>query len=932
MPKDNEYELERQKTIAENRALLDSLGLDSGGEAKLHLTPAPKPKPAATRKRKAPPAKVEREPRRRSGRIAGLEADGYEAALKQAVEEKAVEEARVRDRRPRRQMMPIAEMHEEDLPPVKAEDESEEAKVERAREEERAKELEAFLTDIAEKKAARTFPSMKDSAHDAYADADALPAEVARLKDAFKGMVLSANAKVTTERVFSMVVHPEPTKNLVLVGDKYGQLGIWDALGPSFTEADEGEDTEGRVWRVQAHAKNSISCMKVDPIAGSSLYSSSYDCSLRKLDFATCVSTEQFAFDDDDMLITHFDLTPSGQEAWLVDKNGGISHCDFREGGERRRWVVQEGGRAAKLGGVSVNPLQPHLICTAGNDQHLRIWDVRHLGRITPKAAESLAPPEDRPDEALDTFPTSSIPVERIENYMQGSKGKGLLRAAYQHGKSCSAAYWDPTGRRILTTSYDDKLRIWTLNPQSFILDQPLPVTQFKPSKSIIHNCQTGRWLTILRANWSLNTDYMPHFTVGNMKRTLDVFAATGDKIVALWAEGHIRSLQSTHLILRSSDLDPTSLPSLSDDTRTLVIADSGYRALSALLPLLPSSTLLVVPIAHKDPAPDSVHRHARRIVCAGRLDAEARAAIVGNGMMWLGERIGLAAEYRVLEEGLVAVQTAIAAEACASARALGVTSQVAYDYMMASQGRSWSIEHQGPTMLELENSPPGLTLSTARAALRISITLAASLSPPVPTPMRSAAWQAYISTASWHRDPHTSGTDPSATVVNSYPSPGRIAEQLAGPGHSVDAPRRLEIIRRLLRHANAAVLAETLGLASGLGMQVGDVVQCLAQGPGGSWVLDTMGEAMRCLRAGERLADIDIRSPDRSLDRAVSRTRRDQTSVATALEELSSVLDVMNSIPLAMPVAASAQQVFVLATAQGLGDEDEVAITRLWA
>lgn len=55
------------------------------------------------------------------------------------------------------------------------------------------------------------------------------------------------------------------------------------------------------------------------------------------------------------MLITHFDLTPSGQDAWMVDKNGGISHCDFREGGERRRWVVQEEGRAAKLGGISVN-------------------------------------------------------------------------------------------------------------------------------------------------------------------------------------------------------------------------------------------------------------------------------------------------------------------------------------------------------------------------------------------------------------------------------------------------------------------------------------------------------------------------------------------------------------------------------------------------
>jgi len=56
------------------------------------------------------------------------------------------------------------------------------------------------------------------------------------------------------------------------------------------------------------------------------------------------------------MLITHFDVVPSGQEIWLADKNGGISHCDMRQRKEaRRRWVVQEEGRAAKLGGLSIN-------------------------------------------------------------------------------------------------------------------------------------------------------------------------------------------------------------------------------------------------------------------------------------------------------------------------------------------------------------------------------------------------------------------------------------------------------------------------------------------------------------------------------------------------------------------------------------------------
>lgn len=197
----------------------------------------------------------------------------------------------------------------------------------------------------------------------------------------------------------------------------------------------------------------------------------------------------------------------------------------------------------------------PHLLATAGNDQHLRIWDTRHLRKLNPKAAETIPPPE-REDGAapyVDTHCESSIPYERVQSYMDSKSGKGLLRGSFQHGKSCSAAYWDPFGRRILTTSYDDKLRgesaslllspdvpltdgaVFSVNPQQLMFDTPLPAAQFRPAKQIAHNCQTGRWLTILRAQWSASTDFAPHFSVGNMKRRLDVFAAGGERVVSLW-------------------------------------------------------------------------------------------------------------------------------------------------------------------------------------------------------------------------------------------------------------------------------------------------------------------------------------------------------------------------------------------------------------
>lgn len=54
---------------------------------------------------------------------------------------------------------------------------------------------------------------------------------------------------------------------------------------------------------------------------------------------------------------------------------------------------------------------------------------------------------------------TLDFEADIVNHYASGDSGKGLFRAEHPHNKSVSSAYWDPRGRQIVSTSYDDTLR-----------------------------------------------------------------------------------------------------------------------------------------------------------------------------------------------------------------------------------------------------------------------------------------------------------------------------------------------------------------------------------------------------------------------------------------------------------------------------------------
>ena len=166
----------------------------------------------------------------------------------------------------------------------------------------------------------------------------------------------------------------------------------------------------------------------------------------------------------------------------------------------------------------------------------IRIWDVRKLGKL-----------------ALETSDSLEFDSEAVQKFVDSDAGHGSFRGEWRHGKSVSSAYWDPRGRSIVSTSYDDTIRsepfldddhlhslnnvtVWGYGPSVLESDEPFP--SLRPQAQVQHNCQTvgvflptsrvlqseitqGKWLTILRAQWSPNPDVFPHYTVGRFACSL---------------------------------------------------------------------------------------------------------------------------------------------------------------------------------------------------------------------------------------------------------------------------------------------------------------------------------------------------------------------------------------------------------------------------
>ncbi|KAI9658688.1 MAG: hypothetical protein M1821_002248 [Bathelium mastoideum] len=482
----SDYELQRQEKIAKNQALLKQLNLEA---ASAGIAPKPKPVNSTSKpqKRKPTEKKIKEEvvPRRTSSRLKGIVADSEVAKRKAEEEREAIEEAN----RAKRQRISDDLNLSDIVVAGKSWDQAGN-----------------FLRNVGPANPGeRTF-----SGQDIKETTDK---ELRALREKMSGLQLWQDfepnrIKITPERIYSLGFHPTVDKPLVFAGDKLGNLGLFDGSQnlPQVKQEDnedeeEDEDAEPEITTFKTHTRT-ISAMHFSPTESNILYTASYDSSIRKLDLAKGMAVEVYAPSDRgiDAPISGVDIPRTDPHMiYFTTLDGQFGMHDMRTSSDDAE-LLQSSEK--KIGGFSLHPAQPHFIATASLDRTLKLWDLRKISG-------------------------------------KGDSRRPALIGEHESRLSVSHAAFNSAGQ-VATASYDDTVKIYDFSDAAeWKPGVALAEEQMKPATIVPHNNQTGRWVTILRAQWQAQPqDSVQRFVIGNMNRFVDIYTSTGQQLAQLGGEG----------------------------------------------------------------------------------------------------------------------------------------------------------------------------------------------------------------------------------------------------------------------------------------------------------------------------------------------------------------------------------------------------------
>ncbi|EGE00805.1 WD repeat-containing protein [Trichophyton tonsurans CBS 112818] len=477
----SDFEKQRLANIAERDALLKKISLEAQSAGLLSKTPAPKA--GQSQRKKAAPKRAKREkdaapvPRRSSARLAGITPDS-EIAKRKAEEAYEAEKLQIEAKRRR-----VAGDLRMDEIGVKGKWE--------------ALTLDSLATS-GPAKYERTFGD-EDIKKTTNKDLKIMREKMSGLNlwDAWE----PNRIRITSERIYTMLFHPTESKPLIFAGDKIGNLGILDASqdGPG-----DDEEQDPVITTIKPHSRP-LAAMYIHSSTPSKLYTASYDSSIRQLDLEKSVATEAYVADDSGL--SGVDMSPEDPHTlYFSTLNGVVGRYDTRNNASKPdsstnddesysadEWQLADN----KIGGFSICPTKPQYIATASLDRTMKVWDLRFLSKKTPRAvAEHISP------------------------------------------LSVSHAAFNSVGQ-IATSSYDNTVKLYNFGTFDLKSRKSTETLTIEPDAVIDHNCQTGRWVTILRPQWqAAPQSSVQRFCIANMNRFVDIYTAKGEQLAQLGGEG----------------------------------------------------------------------------------------------------------------------------------------------------------------------------------------------------------------------------------------------------------------------------------------------------------------------------------------------------------------------------------------------------------
>ncbi|XP_021891790.1 protein DAMAGED DNA-BINDING 2 [Carica papaya] len=249
--------------------------------------------------------------------------------------------------------------------------------------------------------------------------------------------------KYHSRRITCLEFHPTKN-NILLSGDKKGQVGVWDF-----------EKVYEKIVYGNIHSCI-VNNMRFSPTSGDMVYAASSDGTVSYTDLETGISSSLINLNPDGWqgpsswkMLYGMDMNSEKGVVLVADNFGFLHMVDVRCNSKTGESILIH-KKGSKVVGLHCSPVQPELLLSCGNDHFARIWDMRRL-----------------------------------------EAGSSLYDLA--HRRVVNSAYFSPlSGSKILTTSQDNRLRVW----------DSIFGNLDSPSREIVHSHDFNRHLTPFRAEW----------------------------------------------------------------------------------------------------------------------------------------------------------------------------------------------------------------------------------------------------------------------------------------------------------------------------------------------------------------------------------------------------------------------------------------------